>query len=49
MTFPTREEATATVKGSSFWTFNIALWLILGCTAVTLALCLAIWNLIEAF
>ena len=49
MTLPTRDEATAAVRRSSFWTFVIATWLLLFSTAVTLALALLIWTLIGAF
>jgi len=34
---------------TAFWMPVIAVWLVLITAAVTLALCLAIWNLIEAF
>lgn len=49
MTLPTRDEATKAVKGSPFWTFTIAVWLLLASTAVTLALALLIWTIVEAF
>ena len=35
--------------GSSFWTAVIAVWLVLFAIAATLALALAIWQLVQAF
>ncbi len=49
MTLPTRDEATQAVRSSSFWTFTIAIWLVMLSTAVTLALGLLIWTIVEAF
>lgn len=46
---PTERNAAAKVTGSPFWMMVIGFWLVLGIVAVTLALGLAIWNLIEAF
>lgn len=45
---PTQQEV-GTATGSSFWTAVIAVWLVLFAVAATLALALAIWQLIEAF
>ncbi len=39
----------AAVTGSPFWLIVIGFWLVLFVIAGTLALGLAIWNLIEAF
>lgn len=45
---PTPEDARK-ATGSSFWVGVIAFWLVLFIVAVTLALLLAIWTLVEAF
>jgi hypothetical protein len=43
------EQEVQAATGSSFWTAVIAIWLVLFAIAATLALALAIWNLLEAF
>lgn len=45
---PTSQDVQKTAD-SSFWIAALAIWLVLFAVAVTLALCLGIWNLIEAF
>ncbi len=50
---PDQQDASAlsraAVTGSPFWLIVIGFWLVLFVIAGTLALGLAIWNLIEAF
>jgi hypothetical protein len=43
------EQDVQAATGSSFWTTVIAVWLVLFAIAGTLALALAIWNLVKAF
>lgn len=43
------ERQQAKVRGSAFWLTVAGFWLVMLVVAGTLALALAIWNLIEAF
>lgn len=44
-----QQDALQAARSSSFWIVIVAIWLVLFAVAATLALALAIWNLIEAF
>ena len=45
---PTRDDLPQQPQGTTFWTIVIGFWLCLFVVAGTLAIALAIWNLIEA-